>query len=298
MKNMKLITLFAGLLTIGSVAAWAESATPTSGPGNGEWRAKWRQMTPEQKETFLKNHPKFAEWLAQHEQDANGDSSSNDLSSNTTGDPSSNSPSTSSSGGSGGSGSSQGSSSGTGASTPSGTGTTSSTTAPTGSSTTTPTTTSSTTSPPNSGTGSTPGSTTPQERWAQMSPEQKETFLKNHPAIAQKFAQNHPDAEQRLAQTQEAGAGIHDPGHPRVNEVNGREGLQQKRIAQGVSSGKLTPQEQAQLQRSGNRIQKQEANDLAKNDGHLTPAEKARLNHEENRRSHHIFEDKHDEHHD
>jgi len=127
-----------------------------------------------------------------------------------------------------------------------------------------------------------------------MTPEQKETFLKNHPAIAQKFAQTHPDATQRLATTQEAGAGIHDPGHPRVNEVNGRESIQQSRIAQGASSGTLTPQQQAQLQRSGNRIQKQEGNDLAKNDGHLTAAEKERLNREENRRSHHIYEDKHD----
>ena len=128
-----------------------------------------------------------------------------------------------------------------------------------------------------------------------MTPEQKEAFLKNHPAIAQKFAQNHPDAEQRLAATQQAGAGISDPGHPRVNEVNGRETIQQNRIAQGVSTGKLTAQQQAQLQRSGNRIQNQEGNDLAKNDGHLTPGEKARLNREENRRSHRIHEDKHED---
>jgi len=127
-----------------------------------------------------------------------------------------------------------------------------------------------------------------------MTPEQKETFLKNHPAVAQKFAQNHPDAEQRLAATQEAGAGVSDPGHPRVNEVNGRETNQQNRIAQGMNSGKLTPQQLAQLQRSGNRIQKQEGNDLAKNDGHLTAAEKARLNREENRRSRHIYDDKHE----
>jgi len=123
---------------------------------------------------------------------------------------------------------------------------------------------------------------------------QKEAFLQNHPAIAQQFSQNHPEAAQRLAATKEAGAGIADPGHPRVNEVNGRETNQQNRIAQGASSGKLTPQEQAQLQKSGNRIQKQEGNDLAKHDGHLTAGEKARLNHEENRRSRQIYKDKHD----
>ena len=131
------------------------------------------------------------------------------------------------------------------------------------------------------------------QKWQQMTPEQKETFLQNHPKIAQRFAQNHPEAAQRLATTKEAGAGVSDPGHPRINEVNGRETNQQNRIAQGVSSGKLTAQEQAQLQKSGNRIQKQEGNDIAKNDGHLTPGEKARLNREENRRSRHIYKDKH-----
>ena len=127
-----------------------------------------------------------------------------------------------------------------------------------------------------------------------MTPEQKENFLQSHPKLAAQFTKNHPEAAQRLGTTKEAGAGITDPGHPRVNEVNARETSQQNRIAQGVSNGSLTPQEQAQLQKSGNRIQKQEANDLAHHDGHLTAEEKARLNREENRRSRQI---KHDEKH-
>jgi len=127
-----------------------------------------------------------------------------------------------------------------------------------------------------------------------MTPEQKENFLQSHPKLAAQFTKNHPEAAQRLGTTKEAGAGITDPGHPRVNEVNARETNQQNRIAQGVSNGSLTPQEQAQLQKSGNRIQKQEANDLAHHDGHLTAGEKARLNREENRRSRQI---KHDEKH-
>jgi len=145
----------------------------------------------------------------------------------------------------------------------------------------------------------TPATTTPagnsdlRQKWQTMTPEQKETFLHNHPKFAQRFTQNHPEAAQRLATTKEAGAGISDPGHPRINEVNGRETNQQNRIAQGESSGKLTPQEQAQLQKSGNRIQKQEGNDIAKHDGHITAAEKARLNREENRRSRQIYKDKH-----
>jgi hypothetical protein len=131
-------------------------------------------------------------------------------------------------------------------------------------------------------------------QWQQMTPDQKEAFLQNHPKFNQWFTQNHPEAAQRLATTKEAGAGVTDAGHPRINEVNGRETNQQNRIAQGVNSGALNPQEQAQLQRSGNRIQTQEANDIAKNDGHLTPGEKARLNREENRRSRQIYRDKHD----
>jgi hypothetical protein len=145
----------------------------------------------------------------------------------------------------------------------------------------------------------TPTTTTPagngawKQKWEGMTPEQKETFLQNHPKFAQQFTQNHPAAAQRLATTKEAGAGISDPGHPRVNEVNGRETNQQNRIAQGVSSGTVTAQEQAQLQKSGTRLQKQEGNDLAKHDGHLTAGEKARLNREENRRSRQIYKDKH-----
>ena len=45
----------------------------------------------------------------------------------------------------------------------------------------------------------------------------------------------------------QAGPGHVDPGHPRVNQVNGRETNQQKRIANGVKNGKLTPGQTAHL---------------------------------------------------
>ena len=252
MKIATSIYTFASIILLGTISAWAQTTTP--GSDRGEWKEKWKQMTPEQKETFLKNHPKIAQWMAEHQQQA---------SSNTSGGTSAGSPST------------------TGATTISSTGAT-----PPGSASTGAATTSTATAPATVGARA--------GKWAQMTPEQKETFLQNHPKMAQQFSQNHPEAAQRLATTKEAGAGIADPGHPRMNEVNGRETNQQNRIAQGASSGTLTPQQQAQLQRSGNCIQKQEGNDLAKNDGHLTVAEKARLNREENRRSRHISEDKHD----
>ena len=91
----------------------------------------------------------------------------------------------------------------------------------------------------------------------------------------------------------EAGPGIVDPGHPRVNEVNRREERQQDRIAQGIKSGELTPGEAARLEKGEARIQKQEANDMAKNNGHLTKAEQEKLNREENRLSKKIRRDKH-----
>jgi len=285
---MKIVTKIYTITTIvllGSASAWAQTTTPPTAPGagHGEWRAKWQQMTPQQKETFLQNHPKIAQWIAQHQQEMAADSSTDGTSGGTT------------------TGGTTSGSTTTGGATTGGT-TSSGTT--TGGTTTGGTTTSGTTTSGTTTSGTTTGGTTAagtvgaangawKQKWQQMTAEQKESFLQNHPKFAQQFSQNHPQAAQRLATTQEAGAGITDPGHPRVNEVNGRETNQQNRIAQGVSSGTITPQEQAQLRRSGNRIQKQEGNDLAKHDGHLTAGEKAHLNREENRRSRQINKDVH-----
>jgi hypothetical protein len=146
-----------------------------------------------------------------------------------------------------------------------------------------------------------------------MSPAERQVFLKNHPDLRdrfreavlkryqnltpdqkQQFAQNHPQIAQRLSKANEAGATTTDPGHPRVNEVNQRETDQSQRIAQGVNSGTLTPQEDARLDKGAQRIQNREANDLVKNNGHLTPAEQLRLNRQENRESDRIYMDKHD----
>jgi len=126
-----------------------------------------------------------------------------------------------------------------------------------------------------------------------MTPDQRQQFLQNHPKL-QQFITNHPNYAQKLANGSEAGAGIKDPGHPRVNEVNQREQNQQNRIAQGVKSGSLTPQETANLEKGESHIQKQEANDLQKNNGHLTAAEQSKLNKEENRESRKIHHEKHD----
>ena len=76
---------------------------------------------------------------------------------------------------------------------------------------------------------------------------------------------------------------------PRLDK---REANQERRIEQGVKSGKLTPQEAARLEKREGRLEKHEA--AAKSDGKVTPAERARLQREANRNSHVIARQKHD----
>ena len=90
-----------------------------------------------------------------------------------------------------------------------------------------------------------------------------------------------------------AGPGAHDPGHPRVNQVNRRQTRQQKRIAQGINNGSLNPKEAAHLEKREASVQRQEQRDMAKHNGHLTKAEQRQLNRRENRISHSIYQDKH-----
>jgi hypothetical protein len=89
-----------------------------------------------------------------------------------------------------------------------------------------------------------------------------------------------------------AGPGVVDPGHPRVNQVNRREGRQQQRIANGVKNGTLTPRQTAHLENREANLQNREQKDMAKNNGHLTKPEQRRLNRQENRISRSIAKDK------
>jgi hypothetical protein len=100
-------------------------------------------------------------------------------------------------------------------------------------------------------------------------------------------------AAQTATTTSGAGPGVVDPGHPRVNEVNGREGNQQKRIANGINNGSLSPKETANLEKREASVQRQESRDMAKHNGHLTKAEQRQLNHRENKISKSIYKDKH-----
>ncbi|MGD0212253.1 MAG: hypothetical protein ABSB87_03400 [Terriglobales bacterium] len=94
--------------------------------------------------------------------------------------------------------------------------------------------------------------------------------------------------------TSGAGPGVVDPGHPRVNEVNGREENQQQRIANGVQSGKLNARQTANLENREASVQNREQRDMAKNGGHLTKAEQRGINRQQNRISRSIAKDKHE----
>jgi len=93
--------------------------------------------------------------------------------------------------------------------------------------------------------------------------------------------------------TSGAGPGVVDPGHPRVNQVNRREANQQKRIANGVSSGKLSAKQTANLDKREAAVKNREQRDMAAHNGHLTKAEQKGINRQQNRISKSIYKDKH-----
>jgi hypothetical protein len=93
--------------------------------------------------------------------------------------------------------------------------------------------------------------------------------------------------------TSGAGAGVVDPGHPRVNQVSGRETRQQDRIANGVKNGSLTPKQTANLEKREANVQSREQKDMAAHNGHLTKAEQKGINRQQNRISKSIYKDKH-----
>ena len=76
---------------------------------------------------------------------------------------------------------------------------------------------------------------------------------------------------------------------PRIDR---REINQQKRIADGVASGQLTPRETKRLEKGERHILK--AEQAAKADGVVTPQERRRLTRMEDRQSRRIYKEKHD----
>ena len=78
-----------------------------------------------------------------------------------------------------------------------------------------------------------------------------------------------------------------------AQSVNQREGRQQARIDQGVSSGRLTAGEAVRDERQQGRIDATEARMRANNGGRLNGNQRARLENRQNRASAHIYNSKH-----
>jgi hypothetical protein len=100
-------------------------------------------------------------------------------------------------------------------------------------------------------------------------------------------------AAAQTSTTSGAGPGVVDPGHPRVNQVNRREGSQQQRIGNGIKSGKLNPQQASNLEKREARVQNREQKDMAAHNGHLTKREQRGINRQQNRIGKSIYMDKH-----
>jgi hypothetical protein len=99
-------------------------------------------------------------------------------------------------------------------------------------------------------------------------------------------------AQSATGNTSGAGPGVKDPGHPRVNQVNGREANQQKRIGNGVAHGTLTSKQATHLEKRETAVQNREKADMAAHNGHLTKAEQRGINRQQNRISRSIKRDK------
>ena len=83
------------------------------------------------------------------------------------------------------------------------------------------------------------------------------------------------------------------PGTAAMDSVNGRRFNQQGRIAQGVASGRLTPNQTQNLERREANINREVRADRQANGGTLTPQERQRVNAQQNNVSRSIYKDKH-----
>lgn len=87
--------------------------------------------------------------------------------------------------------------------------------------------------------------------------------------------------------TASAFAGTRDPG------VNARQHRQHERIHQGVRSGELTKDEAKGLRQEERGVRQEER--AYKSDGKLTAQERADLHRDQNKVSHDIYQEKHDD---
>lgn len=81
--------------------------------------------------------------------------------------------------------------------------------------------------------------------------------------------------------------------HPRRAEVNSRLKNQDRRINQGVKSGKLSRSQAHQLHAEDHAIRQEERAMAAEHGGHITRGEQRQLNQQENQASRQIYNEKH-----
>jgi hypothetical protein len=81
--------------------------------------------------------------------------------------------------------------------------------------------------------------------------------------------------------------------HPRRAQVNSRLDNQNRRIKEGVQSGKLSRKQANQLHAEDHAIRQEERAMAAQHGGHITKSEQRELNHQENQVSRQIYEEKH-----
>jgi len=78
-----------------------------------------------------------------------------------------------------------------------------------------------------------------------------------------------------------------------AGRIGYREQRQQKRIAEGIENGQLTPRETAKLETQESRLNSEVRDFREDNGGKLTPREQARVNRQQNQLSKEIYRAKH-----
>jgi hypothetical protein len=90
-----------------------------------------------------------------------------------------------------------------------------------------------------------------------------------------------------------AQAGDWRADHPRRAQVNNRLNRQNRRIDEGVKSGRLSHGQAKQLHEEDHAMRQQERSEAAEHGGHITKREQRQLNREENGSSRQIYDEKH-----
>jgi len=126
---------------------------------------------------------------------------------------------------------------------------------------------------------------------AQATPAEQTAAREQHfPPTSNQFSHERSASQDR---SQLASANGGRPATAAMDSVNGRRYNQQGRIANGVSSGRLTPGETRNLEGREANVNNEIHSDRAANGGTLTPQERGQVNRQQNNLSNSIYNDKH-----